>query len=181
MGDSSNYGLLLNTDIKLHRKWFIEMCSLIGIKVIFRAPLPNKTYNGYGELNAFFNLPQLVGCIFEEHPTQQTLKKLGWVSELQEEASIIHVPYDLEGLQQGALFIVPSGIDNAIGRLFKVVRMSNSIIYPASMACEIVPEFENEFVPENLTHKHTDFNLLNVDGNSNILNGSDILNDEENR
>ncbi len=179
MTDSSNYGLLLNTDIKLHRQWFIEMCSLIGIKVIFRAPLPNKTYNGYGELNAFFNLPQLVGCIFEEHPNQQTLKKLGWVSELQEEASIIHVPYDLEGLQQGALFIVPSGIDGAVGRLFKVVKMSNSIIYPASMTCEIVPEFENEFVPENLTHKHTDFNLLNVDGNSNIINGTELLNNEE--
>ena len=82
MADSSNYGLLLNTDIKLHRQWFIEMCSLIGIKVIFRAPLPNKTYSGYGELNAFFNLPQLVGCIFEEHPTQQTLKKLE-ISEIQ--------------------------------------------------------------------------------------------------
>lgn len=181
MAEPSNYGLLLNTDIKLHRQWFIEMCSLIGIKVIFRSPLPNKTYSGYGELNSFYNLPVVVGCIFEEHPTQQTLKKIGWVSELQEEASIIHVPYDLEGLQQGALFIVPSGIDNALGRLFRVVKMSNSIIYPASMTCEIVPEYENEFVQDNLTHKHTDLGLLNVDGNSNIANGSDILNDEENR
>lgn len=180
MSNSDNYGLLLNADIKLHRQWFIEMCELIGIKVIFRAPLPGKTYNGYGELNSFFNLPQVVGCIFEDHPSQQTLKKLGWVSELQEESSLIHVPYDLEGLQQGALFIIPSGIDNAIGRLFKVVKMTNSIIYPASMTCEIVPEFENEFEPANLTHKHSDFNLLNVDGNSNILNGSDnILNNEE--
>lgn len=49
------------------------------------------------------------------------------------------------------------------------------------MTCEIVPEYENEFIPENLTHKHTDLGLLNVDGNSNIMNGSDILNDEENR
>lgn len=180
MGGPGNYGILLNTDIKLHRQWFIEMCNLIGIKVIFRAPLPNKTYSGYGELNAFYNLPQLTGCIFEEHPTQQTLKKLGWVSELQESASIIHVPYDLEGLQQGALFIVPSGIDNAQGRLFKVVKMTNSIIYPASITCEIIPEYENEFVPENLTHKHSDMNLLNVDGNSDIANGDNlILNDKE--
>ena len=171
MSQPSNYGILLNTDIKLHRQWFIEMCNLIGIKVIFRAPLPNKTYNGYGELNSFYKLPQIVGCIFEEHPSQQTLKKLGWVAELQESASIIHVSYDLEGLQQGSLFIIPSGLDNTQGRLFKVVKMSNSIIYPASMTCEIVPEYENAFVPENLTHKHTDFNLLNVDGNSDILNG----------
>lgn len=169
MADSSNYGILLNTDIKLHRQWFIEMCNLIGIKVIFRAPLPNKTYNGYGELNSFFNLPKLVGCIFEEHPSQQTMKKLGWVSELQESSSIIHVPYDLEGLQQGALFIIPSGIDNAVGRLFRVVKLTNSIIYPASIVCEIVPEFESEFEQSNLTYKHSNFNLLNEDGNSDIL------------
>lgn len=180
MTESSNYGLLLNTDIKLHRQWFIEMCSLIGIKVIFRAPLPGKTYTGNGELSSFYNIPVLSGCIFEEHPSQQTLKKLGWVSELQENASVIHVPYDLVGLQQGALFIIPSGIDNAQGRLFRVIKMSNSIIYPASITCELIPEYENEFVRENLTHKHSDFNLLNVDGNTDIVKGDNlILNEKE--
>lgn len=167
MGDQSNYGLLLNSDIKLHRQWFIEMCNLIGIKVIYRAPLPNKTYNGYGEFDSFFNTPKVVGCIFEDHPTQQTLKKLGWVSELQEESLLIHVPYDLEGLQQGALFIIPSGIDNAQGRVFRVIKMSTSIIYPASITCEIAPQYESEFEPANLTFEHTDFNLLNIDGQLN--------------
>ena len=179
MAQSDNYGILLNSDIKLHRQWFIEMTNLIGIKVIFRAPLPGKTYNGHGELNSFFSLPTLVGCIFEEHPSQKTLKKIGWVSELQEDASIIHVPYDLEGLQQGALFIIPSGLDNAVGRLFRVIKMENSIVYPASIACEIAPEYESEFEPENLTFTHSNFNLLDVDNNSDITTNTDLLNGEK--
>lgn len=156
------YGLLLNNDIKLHRGYFDEMIRLLGIQVIYRAPLPDKHYTTYAEIESNYAEPILVGCIFDEHPTQQTLKKMGWVAELQQNSSFIHVPYDLPNLQQGALFIVPSGIDNAKGRLFRVVSMSTSMVYPASIACEIVPEYENTYVPEtNDDYVHSTDNLLN--------------------
>jgi hypothetical protein len=84
------------------------------------------------------------------------------VTELQENSSLIEVDYDLQGLQQGALFIVPSGLDDGKGRLFRVVRMTNSIVYPASITCEIVPEYINTFQPETaFEHTTSDFNLLN--------------------
>ena len=156
------YGLLLNNDIKLHRGYFDEMIRLLGIQVIYRAPLPDKHYTTYAEIESNYAEPILVGCIFDEHPTQQTLKKMGWVAELQQNSSFIHVPYDLPHLQQGALFIVPSGIDNAKGRLFRVVSMSTSMVYPASITCEIVPEYENTYVPEtNDDYVHATDNLLN--------------------
>ena len=156
------YGLLLNNDIKLHRGYFDEMIRLLGIQVIYRAPLPDKHYTTYAEIESNYAEPILVGCIFDEHPTQQTLKKMGWVAELQQNSSFIHVPYDLPDLQQGALFIVPSGIDNAKGRLFRVVSMSTSMVYPASITCEIVPEYENTYVPEtNDYYVHSTDNLLN--------------------
>ena len=156
------YGLLLNNDIKLHRGYFDEMIRLLGIQVIYRAPLPDKHYTTYAEIESNYSEPILVGCIFDEHPTQQTLKKMGWVAELQQNSSFIHVPYDLPDLQQGALFIVPSGIDNAKGRLFRVVSMSTSMVYPASITCEIVPEYENTYVPEtNDDYVHSTDNLLN--------------------
>ena len=156
------YGLLLNNDIKLHRGYFDEMIRLLGIQVIYRAPLPDKHYTTYAEIESNYAEPMLVGCIFDEHPTQQTLKKMGWVAELQQNSSFIHVPYDLPDLQQGALFIVPSGIDNAKGRLFRVVSMSTSMVYPASITCEIVPEYENTYVPEtNDDYVHSTDNLLN--------------------
>ena len=44
------YGLLLNNDIKLHRGYFDEMIRLLGIQVIYRAPLPDKHYTTYAEI-----------------------------------------------------------------------------------------------------------------------------------
>lgn len=159
--DNNKYGLLLNKDIKLQRRWFKEMTKLIGINVIYRSPKNESVnYTTYAEIEANYNPPMLVGCIFEEHPTQQTLKKMGWVSELQQNASIIHVPYDLDNLQQGSLFVIPSGIDTAKGRLFRVVSIVNIMVYPASVACEIVPEYENKYEKSLDTFEQSSFNFL---------------------
>ena len=162
MNESPKYGTLLTPDIKLHRQYFREMVKLLGIYVIYRSPKPDKTWTTYGEIESNYNPPILTGCIFDEHPTYQTLKKMGWMSELQDGSSIIHVDYDLDNLQQGSLFIIPSGLDKAKGRLFRVVRLTNSIIYPASVSCEIVPEYEDTFVPEDsYDYSNETFTLLN--------------------
>lgn len=154
-------GLLLNQhNIKLHRQYFKEMTRLLGINVIYKAPKKDKTYNMYGELTSSYCEPIVVGCIFDEHPTVSTQKKMGWNSELSDGLSIIHVPYDLPDLQVGALFIIPSAIDNSSGRVFKVTRMSSISVYPASIACEIGPVFENEFDSQLLSHSQDNFNLL---------------------
>lgn len=160
--ESGNYGALLNgPDIKLHRQYFTEMCDLIGVKVLFYAPKENKHWTTYAEIKTNFYDPILVSCIFEDHPNQYTMKKLGWDSELQENASLISVPYDLKDLQVGAIFIVPSSIDNTKGRVFRVVRMRNSMIYPSSITCELVPEYENTFSSSEYSYKNSSFNLLN--------------------
>lgn len=160
---TNDFGLLMHgNDIKLHRKYFMEMCKLLGVKVIYRSPKnANAKYTTYGEIDTQFNPPMVVDCIFDEYPTQKTMKKLGWVSELDTNSSLIHIPYDTDNIQQGALFIIPSGIDRAEGRMFRVVNLTTSMIYPASITCEIVPEYENTF--ENAQHDFTksDFNLLN--------------------
>jgi len=89
---------------------------------------------------------------------------MGWDSELQDGESIIHVPYDLEGLQVGSLFVVPSGIDCAKGRLFRVTELSNIMIYPASIACKIVPQYEDDYDRSMLDHSTNSFNLLEEEG-----------------
>lgn len=160
MNIENKYGILLTPDIKLNRMYFKEMVKLLGINVIYRAVKPGKKYTTYAEIDANYDKPLLEGCIFNEHPDQQTLKKMGWVSELQQNSSIIHVRYDLPNLEQGALFIVPSGLDNAKGRLFRVVKITNIMVYPASIACEIVPEYENTYDPSLNDFKDTSFNLL---------------------
>ena len=156
----ANYGLLINKDIKLHRTWFKQMTALHGINCKYRAPF-NKEYDIHGDLQAGYKPEILVGCLFEEHPNQKSLKKAGWVAELQEGSSIIHVPYDLPDLQVGALFEVPSGLDQGKGRLFRVISMSNIMIYPASIACELALEYES--VDEQhllIAHEKEDMPLL---------------------
>lgn len=162
------FGLLLRPDIKIHRKYFEEMVGLLGIKVLFRAPKPSKHYTTYTEIDTNFEKPIAIGCIFEEHPKQETLKKLGWAAELQEGASIIHVAYDTPGIQTGAIFLIPSAIDHAKGRVFRVGKMSTEMIYPASISCEIVPEYENTYSNAQKDYSHTNYNLLTSDDEEDI-------------
>ena len=164
------YGTLLTPDIRMHRQYFREMVKLLGIRVLYRAPIERKDkYTSYAEMDANYYPPILIGCIFDEHPTQRTLKKMGWVSELNENSSFIHVDYDLEGLQQGGLFIVPSGLDKGKGRIFRIVRMSTGIVYPSSVTCEIVPEYIDNFdkivdaSPEAIIESE-DYNIMEDEG-----------------
>ena len=158
----TDYGRLINKDIKLHRTWFKQMTALHGINCKYKAPAPNKSYDTCADLQTGYEPEITVGCLFEEHPNQKSLKKAGWVAELQEGSSIIHVPYDLPGLQAGALFEVPSGIDNGHSRVFRVISLSNIMIYPASIACEIALEYNSVDEQHLFTaaHSNEDMPLL---------------------
>ena len=160
--NKKDFGILISKDIKLHRAWFKQMLMLHGINCKYRAPLPNKNYDLYADLQTGYKPEIIVGCLFEEHPDQKSLKKAGWVAELQEGSSIIHVPYDLPDLQVGALFEVPSGLDDGKGRLFRVISMSNIMIYPASIACEIALEYASNDEQHLITtaHEQEDMPLL---------------------
>lgn len=159
MESKNDYGFLLNDDIKLHRLWFKQMAEMLGIKCKYRAPLPGADFNKQGDLESKYYPEETVACIFNDHPDQKTLKKMGWVSELQENSSIIHVPIDLHDLAVGALFTIPSGLDNTPGRTFRVIMMQVGMVYPASIACELAPEYAStaqvseihDFRHENLT------------------------------
>ncbi len=79
MSDSNkDYGILINKDIKLYRNYFKEMTRLIGINVKYRAPLKEyKNFDGHGDLDSLYTKEITVGCIFEDHPDQKSLKKMG--------------------------------------------------------------------------------------------------------
>lgn len=156
-------GLLISEqNIKLNRSFFKEFLRLHGLNVTYRAPIPtSKTYNMYGELDTNYKQPVVVRCIYDEHPTQKTMRKLGWNTELAETSVVIHVPYDLEEIQAGGLFVIPSGLDKSEGRVFKVLRMSNIAIYPASITCELGPMLINTTEKSTIENfKTNNFNLL---------------------
>jgi hypothetical protein len=158
----AKYGLLIDEKaIKIHRKYFKEMVKLIGVGVKYYAPRPDKTWTTYSEIVSNYFEPEDMGCIFQEHPDQKTLKMLGWATELQDSPAIISVPYDLKYLQYGALFELPSAIDGADSRLFRVVELSTAAIYPASITCKLMPEFKNSFTSDNFNHATNSLTLLN--------------------
>lgn len=161
MDNNSNYGVLLNAkNIKLNRYYFDQMAKLIGVKLIYRAPKAGKDYTTYGEIDTMFEQPVAVWGIYEEHPNQQTMRKLGWNSELLTEAIILQVPYDLAGLQQGGLFTVPTGVDDGKGRVFQVTQMTTLSIYPASITVAAVPYYPNTFSPTAFNYSEHNFDLL---------------------
>lgn len=161
---TNKYGLLLDQkDILLQRTYFNELVTLIGVQVKHRAPRPDKHYTTYSEIQSNYFEPEVVGCIFSEHLDQRTMKKLGWNAELTSDAAVISVPYDLNGLQQGSLFYVPSAFDNTSDRLFRVVELSSIMIYPASLTCRLVPEYENTFSDNLMDYKRNSFNLLRTE------------------
>ena len=146
--------------MKFYRKFFEELVRLQGIKVVYYAPRPDKHYTIHGELMSNYQDPEVVGCIFQAYPDQRSLRKRGWVVELQEGSSLISVPYDLHDLQRGALFAIPSGIDNTQGRLFRVESLLTTMIYPSSVTCEIVPEWEDTIPDNKLNRQQGDFQFL---------------------
>lgn len=158
----NKYGILVNQNAKLFRRYFKEMVELLGIQTKYRSPLHGGSYTLQGEYWANnYTDPVTVGCIFQEHEDQQTAKKLGWNSELVENAAIIHVPFDLEGLCVGCLFEIPSAFNQDEYRLFRVTKLSAKMIYPASISCEIVPEYIDTMAKEETeVFKTSNFNLL---------------------
>lgn len=157
-----DYGLLVNPDTKIQRMYFKEMVRLLGINTQYQYPLSNKDYNLQGELTCNkYSEPEKVGCIFEEHIQQKTAKLLGWNAEQETSAAIIHVPYDLKELQLGCLFTIPSAFDNTPGRIFRVTKLYATMIYPASITCELAPEYETWMAKEDTeTFTNTNFNVL---------------------
>lgn len=71
------YGFLINKDIKLHRKYFQQMVKLLGINCKYKEPLNGKTFDTRGDLVAKYKPEIPVGVIFQDHPDQKTLKKIG--------------------------------------------------------------------------------------------------------
>lgn len=77
--ENKDTGLLLNKkNIEIQRLYFKQMLQLLGINVLYRAPRPeHKTYDLHGELDALYFEPEVIGCIYNEHTDQKTMKKLG--------------------------------------------------------------------------------------------------------
>ena len=61
----------------------------------------------------------------------------------------------------GCLFEIPSGLDGAEARVFKVLKMETIAIYPADITCELGPMFKDELHNTEIKDfSKTNFNLV---------------------
>ena len=154
-------GVLLNQDALLHRKYFKEFARLRGISSMYQFPLKDKDLSTQGELISRYSAPQEVWCVLNENIDQKTSQRLGWNAEQLDSLVLLSVPYDLPELQVGALFTIPAGVDGGKDRLFRVAEMSTIQLYPASVTCRVMPEYETQVEKSELRDfKTTTFNLL---------------------
>ncbi|MCM1323016.1 MAG: hypothetical protein NC218_02420 [Acetobacter sp.] len=135
---------ILQNDLTIFRYYASEQLDMYGISALYYQPKPGKHFTVAGEISANYFDPIPCKILFDQVPKISTLKKLGWVTELDQEASLINVHFDTPGIQQGALYEVKDPLKPDAGRLFRVTKLQTGILYPAFVTCQIVPVVGSE-------------------------------------
>lgn len=156
-------GSLIKNDALIHRRYFKEVLRLMGIDGMYYQIKPGTShYNESGEFSALYEKPIPCQFIFDQVPTVSTLKKLGWITELDREFPLVHVDYDLPDLQKGTLFLVEDPLREGKGRLFRVNKIQLGILYPVCATCQVAPVVGD--VPENTLQPDNSINRNNSRG-----------------
>ena len=135
-------GLLNRQDSKIFRGYFNEMCKLIGISVGYQY-VTKKELTIHSEDNSELSMPIRIDILFDENPNIDTLNKIGWVSELNDQKPIIaNLPYNTPNLSVNARIIVESIDGVARPRVFRITKIQSDLEFPDAYTCALVPVFD---------------------------------------
>lgn len=135
-------GLLNRADAKIFRGYFNEMVKLIGQSVAYQW-VTKREYTIHSEDNSQLSAPIRIDILFDENPQVDTLNRLGWVSELNNEKPIvINMPYNTPNLTVNARVTVESVDGVARPRVFKITQIVSDLEFPDAFTCAIVPVFD---------------------------------------
>jgi hypothetical protein len=162
---------LIKKDALMFRKYFQEMLRKYGIDCsYFSVKEGTAKYNVNGEFSAEYNKPVGTQVLFDQVPKISTLKKLGWSTPTDESQPILHIDYDLPGLQVGCLFSIEDPLRPGKGRLFRITKMSLGIIYPMCVTAQVVAVvgdlLENTLQPETAISRNESLgrNIIRPEG-----------------
>lgn len=130
---------ILQNDLIILRQQFQEVLDMYGIDALYYQVKPNHHYTVAGEISANYFDPVPCKILFDAVPKVSTLKKLGWVTELDPGASIINVAFDTPGIAFDALYEIKDPLQPDGGRMFRVTKLQTGILYPVNIACQVVP------------------------------------------
>lgn len=135
-------GLLNRKDATIFRNYFSEMVKLIGQSVAYQYVVKQNT-TIHSEENDTFSTPQRIDVLFEENPTVDTLNRIGWTVELNDQKPIIvYLPYDTPKLTVDARITVESVDGVKRPRVFRITKIGSDLEYPEAFACVITPVFD---------------------------------------
>lgn len=135
-------GLLNREDSRIFRQYFKEMVKLIGQSVGYQYIVERK-YTIHSEDNSKLSAPVRIDVLFDENPTIDTLNRLGWVSELNEQKPIIvNMPYDTPNLSVNARLLIESVDGTPRPRVFKITQIESDLEFPDAYTCAAVPIFD---------------------------------------
>ena len=135
-------GLLNREDSRIFRQYFKEMVKLIGQSVGYQYIVERK-YTIHSEDNSKLSAPIRMDVLFDENPTVDTLNRLGWVSELNEQKPIVvNMPYDTPNLSVNARLLIESVDGTPRPRVFKITQIESDLEFPDAYTCAAVPIFD---------------------------------------
>lgn len=141
-------GLLNRQDAKIFRGYFSEMVKLIGQSVGYQYVV-KKELTIHSEDNSVLSAPIRIDILFDENPQVDTLNRLGWVSEInQQKPIVINMPYNTPNLTVNARVTVESVDGVARPRVFKITQIASDLEFPDAFTCAIVPVFD-QYVQKN--------------------------------
>lgn len=141
-------GLLNRQDAKIFRGYFNEMVKLIGQSVAYQYVV-KKELTIHSEDNSLLSAPIRIDILFDENPQVDTLNRLGWVSELnQQKPIVINMPYNTPNLTVNARVTIESVDGVARPRVFKITQIASDLEFPDAFTCAIVPVFD-QYVQKN--------------------------------
>lgn len=135
-------GLLNRSDSKIYRHFFNEAVKLLGQRVAYQYVI-NQELTIHSEDNSNLSAPIPLDIIFEENPTIDTLNRLGWISEMNDQRPIvIYLPYTTPKLSVNARITIETVDGTPRPRTFKVTKIGSDLEFPDAYACSIVPVFD---------------------------------------
>lgn len=135
-------GLLNRNDAVIFRKYFSEMCKLIGQSVGYQYVVA-KDMTIHSEDNSQLSAPVRLDILFDENPSIDTLNRIGWVSELNSQQPVIaNLPYNTPKLTVNARITIESVDGVSRPRVFKITKIASDLEYPDAYTCALVPVFD---------------------------------------
>ena len=141
-------GLLNRADSTIFRQYFNEMVKLIGQSVGYQYVVKQEL-TIHSEDNRKLSVPIRLDVLFDENPSVDTLNKLGWVSEVNDQKPIIvNMPYNTPNLTVNARVIIESVDGVGRPRVFRVTKIQSDLEFPDAFTCALVPVFD-QYVQKN--------------------------------